>query len=220
MGDVVWRLHDGGSPRRVTISSVPFPQSSLEKMHLAPWLRIQETLSVRKRSRDLPTLRKLVSPHPHTRLLDLGGGAGSATARFASGCRKVVMLEPNRRKIRLGRSLHPGFHFVEGQAEALPFVDESFDVVVGVVSFHHVSDPAAALREAHRVLRRSGRIVLHELYPVHHASVAPRLLGTWFHGSKPQLFTPDELKGRLESQGFREVSTMDGVRGYFVWGIL
>jgi len=187
-------------------------------MPLAPFLRLFDALSVRKRRDDLPTIRALVSSRTDMWLLDVGGGAGSATARFASSARHVVVLEPNDRKVRLGQSIQPTFRFVKGIAENLPFDDESFDVVVGVVSFHHVSDPKAALREFRRVLRSSGRVVLHELYPAHHSSATPFLLGKWLHRSKPTLFTPDQLRDQLVSTGLREVSTRDGVRGYFVWG--
>jgi hypothetical protein len=89
---------------------------------------------------------------------------------------------------------------------------------VGVVSFHHVSDAKAALREVRRVLRSSGRVVLHELYPAQHSSATPLPLAKWFHRSKPTLFTPDELRDQMASTGLRDVSSRDGVRGYFVWG--
>ena len=46
-----------------------------------------------------------------------------------------------------------------GDAEALPFPDGSFDLVVGHAFLHHLPEPAAALREAHRVLVPGGAVL-------------------------------------------------------------
>jgi SAM-dependent methyltransferase len=48
---------------------------------------------------------------------------------------------------------------VPGRAEALPFGDGSFDVVVSRSALHHFADPQAALREMARVVRPGGRVV-------------------------------------------------------------
>ena len=51
----------------------------------------------------------------------------------------------------------------EGNAESLPFVDESFDVVFCRSSLHHFGDPHQAVAEMVRVCRRGGRVVLLDL---------------------------------------------------------
>ena len=48
--------------------------------------------------------------------------------------------------------------FDEGDAEALPYADASFDSVVANFGIHHVPRPGFALREAYRVLREGGRV--------------------------------------------------------------
>jgi len=179
-------------------------------------LRAREALSVRKRRHDLPALRELLALTGGSRLLDVGGGAGAATALFAAGARRVVVLEPDSRKIRFGRRRRPAIEFVEGHAERIPFPDESFDRAVAVVSFHHVEDPDRALQEARRVLAPTGRLVLHELYPENHSGVFPRLLGRRTDPNAPHFYEPQDLRRRVEGHGFREVSIRDGVRGYFV----
>src|SRR5947209_10152703 len=103
-------------------------------------IRIREFLSVRRRAADLRMLKDLVVPSRDVRLLDVGGGAGAATERFAAGCREIVVLEPDPRKVALGRKLRPAIRFEPGRAEALPFPDRSFDRVIAVVPFHQLED--------------------------------------------------------------------------------
>ena len=182
---------------------------------MALGLRTVEWWSVRKRLADLAVLREIVAPGTGMRLLDLGGGAGAATERFARGCAEVVILEPNAKKVAYGRRRRPAIHFFEGRAQAIPYPDGSFDRVTAVVSFHHMEDPDRVLTEVHRVLRAGGRFVLMELPP----SKAPSALFHWFaarRGEHLSFSNPDELVQKLDAHGFRGVSIRLGSRGFFV----
>src|SRR2546428_4006342 len=160
---------------------------------MALGLRTVEGWSVRKRLADLAVLREIVAPGTGMRLLDLGGGAGAATERFARGCAEVVILEPNAKKVAYGRRRRPAIHFFEGRAQAIPYPDGSFDRVTAVVSFHHMEDPDRVLTEVHRVLRAGGRFVLMALPP----SKAPSALFHWFaapRGGRPSFPQPGERR--------------------------
>src|SRR2546425_7515692 len=97
-------------------------------------VRIQEFLSVRKRASELGMLRDLVAPSAGLRLLDVGGGAGAATERFAAGRRGIVVLEPDPREGALGRRQRPPIRFQPGRAEAVPFPDPPFGRVAALVA--------------------------------------------------------------------------------------
>ena len=99
-----------------------------------------------------------------SRVLDVACGPGIVVEALAPGAGEVVgcditpeMLEKARErcaKAGLGNT-----RFTPGRAEALPFPDASFDVVVSRSAVHHFPDPPAAFREMARVVRPSGRIV-------------------------------------------------------------
>ncbi|MCI4371340.1 MAG: methyltransferase domain-containing protein [Thermoplasmata archaeon] len=175
-----------------------------------------EWLGVRKRSKDLETLRALIAPAPTLRLLDVGGGAGAATERFSEGCGEVVVLEPNRGKLTVGRKRRPRLRFQEGRGETIPFPDAYFDRVVAVVAFHHAENQEAVLREMRRVLRSPGRIVLEELPPAHAPNAFWRWIAGRHHGAAMSFLEPEKLKAMVEEAGFADAVIHPGVTCYFV----
>jgi ubiquinone/menaquinone biosynthesis C-methylase UbiE len=87
-------------------------------------------------------------------LLDAGCGDGGVARLLCTRVREVtaVDVEPSP----AWNDDEPGLSFVVADAEALPFDDGSFDVVHSKDSLHHMHDPARALAEYHRVLKRGG----------------------------------------------------------------
>ena len=64
-----------------------------------------------------------------------------------------MMENARKRSLALGIS---NVSFVQGDVGALPFADESFDVVLSLIGFHAFPDKDAAYRETSRVLRKGG----------------------------------------------------------------
>ena len=79
------------------------------------------------------------------RVLDLACGPGFISAAIAELGAQPVGLDFSSAMVGLARAGHPGLRFEEGDAEALPFADGSFDAVVGNFGIHHVPDPLRAL---------------------------------------------------------------------------
>jgi SAM-dependent methyltransferase len=86
--------------------------------------------------------------------LEIGVGSG----RFAAALDVEFGIDPAHAPLRLARSR--GVTVVRGLGEALPFGDGSFGAVLIVVTLCFADDPLALLREAHRVLRDPGALVL------------------------------------------------------------
>jgi len=86
--------------------------------------------------------------------LEIGVGSG----RFAAPLGVQVGLDPS--PAMLARAAARGIVTVGGAAEALPFVDDSFDHALIVTTICFVDRPAAMIAEARRVLRPGGRLVI------------------------------------------------------------
>ena len=106
-------------------------------------------------------------------LLDLAGGTGDIAARVikAGGAgTRVTVLDINPEMIAVGRARvqqHAlAVTFIEGNAEALPLRDGSFDAVTIAFGIRNLSRIETALAEAHRVLRIGGRFLCLEFSTV------------------------------------------------------
>lgn len=90
---------------------------------------------------------------------DLGCGTGKITEQLAETGARVVGIEPLARMLTTFKLTHPDIPAAQGQAEAVPAADGSFDVVLCASAFHWF-DHARALPEIHRVLRPRGRLAI------------------------------------------------------------
>lgn len=83
---------------------------------------------------------------------------GVGTGRFAAPLGIPIGVEPSPRMAELARLR--GVEVVEGQAEDLPFADGSFDFAVMVTVVCFLKDVAQTFREASRVLKPNGALVI------------------------------------------------------------
>ncbi len=93
-------------------------------------------------------------PHllPSDTVLDVGSGPATITLDLASRVGSVLGLEATAEAVALAQAA--GVECVLGDVHALPFPDDSFDVVHAHQVLQHVADPVQALREMARVARR------------------------------------------------------------------
>jgi ubiquinone/menaquinone biosynthesis C-methylase UbiE len=115
-------------------------------------------------SRPVMRQRGKVVPRATGRVLELGVGMGLNLAFYdPQAVSSVIGVDPapELRAIALAAPRDPRLDLdvQDGDAEALPFEDASFDTVVCTFTLCSVCTPAAALAEARRVLKRSGRLL-------------------------------------------------------------
>jgi SAM-dependent methyltransferase len=95
-----------------------------------------------------------------TLLLDAGCGSGLFSYMAIETGAQVMGIDAASGLLEICRLRNPKNNFLEEDIEQLPFNDNSFDVVAGFNSFQYAGDFEAALREAQRVLRPGGRLVI------------------------------------------------------------
>jgi len=89
-------------------------------------------------------------------VLDVACGPGYMTAAAQSRGAQVIGLDFASEMVTQAQALYPNLDVREGDAEHLPFDDESFDAVVMSFGMLHLAQPELAAAEAFRVLREGG----------------------------------------------------------------
>jgi 2-polyprenyl-3-methyl-5-hydroxy-6-metoxy-1,4-benzoquinol methylase len=154
---------------------------------------------------------------PALDVADFGCGSGVLTVELARWARHVTAIDRSaaaleRAAERLGRERRQNVTFVEADLHTLPSGLPRHDLVVISQSLHHVDDPEAVLRQAVRLLKPQGRLVVLELMP-HQESWVRTQLGHQHLG-----FEPAMLDEALERAGFENIqlthSPRDGLVGF------
>lgn len=131
------------------------------------------------------------------RILDVGCGLGLYVRQFRAFSDDVWGVDVDAEKVAMAAQTLP--NILQASAEALPFANGSFDVVLSHEVLEHVQDDRRAAAEACRVLKRGGRLLVfvpNRWYPfeTHGAFWG----GRYHFGNIPLVnYLPDRLRARL-----------------------
>jgi len=131
-----------------------------------------------EQDRDCVTLSKILqfADLRDQEILEIGCGDGRITSQLAGKAKRLVAIDPKAANIAKAKENMEGVGLRIGSGECLEFPSESFDVILFTLSLHH-QDSSVALREAKRVLRDHGRVVI--LEPVNDGEI--ELVCNFFH---------------------------------------
>jgi SAM-dependent methyltransferase len=146
-----------------------------------------------------------------TRLLDIGCGAGRALRLAADRGAVVSGLDAAPGLLEFARRRVPDAAIVQGELQALPFGDDSFDAVTGFNAFQYAADPIEALCEAKRVTAPGGRVLALVWSPAEMCELAPHLRSLGSLLPPPPAGTPGPfaLCGRDALDAFFEQAALE-----------
>ena len=79
---------------------------------------------------------------PRGRALDVGCGTGMLAARLAASGYEMAGIDPSEGMLEVLRERTPAVEAVRAEGTAIPFPDDSFDLVLSVAVMHHIADAA------------------------------------------------------------------------------
>jgi ubiquinone/menaquinone biosynthesis C-methylase UbiE len=150
-------------------------------------------------------LRRILEPEPGERVLEIGPGTGYYTLDLAEwvgaeGAVDIFDLQQEMLDHTIRRARERGLWNVnptQGDAQKLPYDDDSFDAAVLVTVLGEIPDQDAALGEIARVLRPGGRLIVGELF------------------GDPHMVTVGSLQRRAEAAGLRLERRVGSPLAYF-----
>lgn len=112
-------------------------------------------------------MRERIEGRGHARALDVGCGEGRLCRMMRDwGVRDTVGIDPTRALLDRARELDPRSQYDQGVAEALPYGDAAFDLVVSCLSLIDIADFRTAIAEMARVLAPGGTLLVANLTPM------------------------------------------------------
>jgi SAM-dependent methyltransferase/biotin operon repressor len=137
---------------------------------------------------------------------DLGAGEGTLAQLLAQRAKHVIAVDHSKKMVAFGKKLAKenglkNLDYRLGDIEAPPIDDKSVDLAFLSQALHHAANPEHALREAHRILKPRGRLVILDLHQ-HTFEKARELYADTHLG-----FAEVEIADLIERAGFKEIET-------------
>lgn len=167
--------------------------------------------------------RLLPAAAPGARLLDLGCGTGHHLAWARARGYAVAGTDGSEAMLAEARRLNPEADLRTAPADAVPFADESFDVLLCIEVLRYLPDVAPCVREMARVLRPGG-VALVTASPLFNVNGYPlfnraALRVPWGRAVRLRQFfhTSPGLRRQFRAVGFREIATHGVYMGVINW---
>jgi ArsR family transcriptional regulator len=141
---------------------------------------------------------------PEITIADLGAGEGTISQLLAARAKKVYCIDRSKSMVRLGTELAnknglSNLVYKLGDLEKVPLNNCEVDLVLLSQSLHHAEHPEVALREAHRILKPDGQIIIIDLKQ-HQFEKARQLYNDLWLG-----FAENDLFKMIKDAGFEKV---------------
>ena len=154
----------------------------------------------------------------HEFILDLGCGKGNLLEILKKYKSRLYGADISSEMIKYARERLGNYAELKvADSESLPWEDNSFDIIVCTLSFHHYPDPGKSLNEMKRVLRKNGHIIIAEGWlPALLRDLANLFLKSKFNKTGDvRVYSKYEWLNTLRSAGFNNID-FEKVSSFFL----
>jgi len=132
--------------------------------------------------------------------LDLGTGTGLMLPKLLETVSEIIAVDSSTTMLTMAQNLiqrgSRSCDFRLGDLSHLPVADGEVDCVIACMVLHHVSNPQHCLREAYRVLKKGGYVVIVDLYRHEDETLREKMADLWLG------FLPNEIETWLLDEKF------------------
>tara|TARA_A100001015_G_scaffold267176_1_gene316990 strand:- start:127 stop:1059 length:933 start_codon:yes stop_codon:yes gene_type:complete len=137
-------------------------------------------------------------------IADLGAGEGLISQLLARGAEKVYCVDNAPKMVEFGKALADknkltNLEYVLGDIESIPLKDSSVEVALLSQALHHANHPQMALKEAFRILKPNGRVIILDLLEHDFEKTRELYADVWLG------FSENKLYQMLKESGFKSI---------------
>jgi len=146
---------------------------------------------------------RALEPKKKEIILDIGGGTGYIANQISKKCKKVIVLDSSAKMLRQAKKYkNPKLILCNASALSVPYKKGYFDAVVFTGALHHINNSDLSLKEAYRVLKKNGKIVILEFSK---KSFIGKILYLFeiIYVEAIKFFRPEELRKKCLKAGFQ-----------------
>ncbi len=175
-------------------------------------------------AKTLSFLKNWTQISPDAAVLDIGCGTGEFERLLLTENPQQVItgVDISEKMLLMAKQkcrTYPNVSFRTASVSALPFADNSFDVVVSASAFHYFDDPTLALKEIKRVLKPEGRVIILDWCKDYLLCRICDFVLKFFDPAYRQCYTQKEFHRLLISAQF-ELRRTTKFRFGVVWGMM
>lgn len=134
---------------------------------------------------------------------DLGCGTGQVSACLAPFVERIVAVDASTEMLRAAQERlqsFPNVELRESPLEQLPLEEGALDAAIMMLVLHHIADPTAVLKEAARVLRPGGKLLLVDMSPHEHEEYKQQMGHVWLG------FSDEKVRRYLDAAGLESIA--------------
>ena len=109
---------------------------------------------------EIPAIKKIIKNVKGKKLLDVGCAIGTHSKIFENRGAKIYGIDISEEMVKIAKSRVPKGNFKVADMTSLPFENGVFDIVFYGLSIHYVKNIDIVLKEAYRVLKKDGRLII------------------------------------------------------------
>lgn len=103
-------------------------------------------------------IKARIELNPEDKILEVGCGEGKFFDNIQIADHNITQLDYTEHMVATVKTHYPKRHVLQGDVQALPFADHSFDAVFAIAMLYHVPDVMKGLKEIARVLKPGGTL--------------------------------------------------------------
>ena len=109
---------------------------------------------------EIPAVKKILKNIKGTKILDVGCATGTHSKILHDKGAFVTGIDISKEMVKLAKDKIPEATFKIGNMKKLPFKNSSFDILFQGLCIHYEKNLKQVFKEAHRVLKKEGKIVI------------------------------------------------------------